>query len=262
MLDHIEQPTPYPDVNVVLDLLLSNVQTVLGANCIGLYLYGSLASGDFDPQSSDIDFVVVTAEKLSSETTASLEEIHTRLNTSGLKWATKLEGSYITQTAFRRYNPSDGPFPCVNAGAFYLAHHESHWIIQRHILREHGVVLAGPKPETLIDAIQPDDIRQAILGFLNEWWLPMLKQPSRLSSMEYQAYAILTMCRALYTLETGTIISKPAAARWAQETLGEQWSTLIHWALRWQTKSPSDSMNKTLDFIRYSLERSHQFERL
>lgn len=32
--------------------------------------------------------------------------------------------------------------------------------------------------------------------------------------------AILTMCRVLHTLEHGTIVSKPVAARWAQAKLG------------------------------------------
>jgi hypothetical protein len=43
---------------------------------------------------------------------------------------------------------------------------------------------------------------------------------------EYQAYAILTMCRALYTLQHGTVVSKSVAARWAQEVLGERWAAL------------------------------------
>ncbi len=60
MLSHIGGPTPYPDVNAVLRLLLEGAQPILGDHFIGLYLYGSLASGDFNPQTSDIDFVVVT----------------------------------------------------------------------------------------------------------------------------------------------------------------------------------------------------------
>jgi hypothetical protein len=43
------------EVNTVLQALLTGAQAVLGEHFIGLYLYGSLASGDFNPQSSDID---------------------------------------------------------------------------------------------------------------------------------------------------------------------------------------------------------------
>ncbi len=45
-------PTPYPDVNAVLHRLLAEVQAVLGERFVGLYLYGSLAGGDFDPDTS------------------------------------------------------------------------------------------------------------------------------------------------------------------------------------------------------------------
>ena len=254
------QPTPYPEVNVVLHELLPGVQSILGDHFIGMYLYGSLASGDFDPQRSDIDFVVVTADELPGNIISALEALHVQLAANSLKWATKLEGSYISQHAFRRYDPNDGPFPCVNVGSFYMARHESHWVIQRHILREHGAVVAGPAPQTLIDPVQANDIKQAVLEFLREWWSPMLDNPARLQSSEYQAYAALTMCRALYTLQHGTVVSKPAAAQWAHEMLGKQWKALVEWALMWPPDPESDNMNETLNFIKFTLERSQQFE--
>jgi predicted nucleotidyltransferase len=105
MSAHITHPTPAPDVNAVLHVLLSEVQTVLENRFIGMYLYGSLASGDFDPGLSDIDFVVVTADELPDEMLPALEAMHPRITASGLKWATKLEGSYIPRQAIRRYDP-------------------------------------------------------------------------------------------------------------------------------------------------------------
>jgi hypothetical protein len=257
---HLTHPTPYPDVNVVLLMLLSSVQTILGNHFIGMYLYGSLAGGDFDPERSDIDFVVVTTDALPDEMVPALEAMHARMSASGLKWATKLEGSYIPQYALRRYDPSDAPCPQINEGSFYVARHGSDWVIQCHTLREHGVMVAGPAPQTLIDPVQPDDLRRAVMGILHEWWAPMLHatRPARLQSSEYQAYAILTMCRALYTLQHGTVVSKPVAARWAQETLGERWAALIERALAWRHDAPLDELNETLDFIRYTLERGQR----
>ena len=57
-------PTPYEDVNEVLALLLARQRAILGEGLVGLYLYGSLATGDFDRESSDIDFVAATAGEL------------------------------------------------------------------------------------------------------------------------------------------------------------------------------------------------------
>jgi hypothetical protein len=214
----------YPDVNVVLGALLSSVQDTLGDYFVGLYLYGSLASGDFDPQRSDIDFVIVTTTELPEELISALEKMHARLAASGLKWAAKLEGTYIPQNALCRYCPDAAPCPCLNEGRFYQARHESDWVIQRYILREKGVAVAGPAVRPMIDPVQPDDIRHGVRGILRGWWVPMVDHPNWLRDSEYQAYAVLTMCRALYTLHYGTIASKPVSARWAQSEVDQQWA--------------------------------------
>jgi len=72
---------------------------ILGNQFIGMYLYGSLASGGFNPETSDIDFLVVTSDELSSERIDALENMHASLAVSGLKWAAKLEGAYIPKHA-------------------------------------------------------------------------------------------------------------------------------------------------------------------
>ena len=47
-------PTPYAEINTLLDRLLLRIQTILGKKLIGLYLFGSLVTGDFDHKSSDV----------------------------------------------------------------------------------------------------------------------------------------------------------------------------------------------------------------
>ncbi|MGB8982888.1 MAG: aminoglycoside adenylyltransferase domain-containing protein [Anaerolineales bacterium] len=251
-------PTSYPDVNEVLNLLLAKVREILGGQFVGMYLYGSLASGDFDPESSDIDFLVATADKLPEETISKLEEMHKLIWATGLKWASKLEGAYVPRQLVRRYDPNGPPCPTVNEGRFYIAGLGSDWIIQRHTLREHGTVLAGPEPKTLIDPVTPEEIRGAVLGVLQEWWFPMLDDPAWLSEhgTEYHAFAILTMCRALYALEHGTVVSKQTAAKWAQTRLGERWARIIEQSIPAQKpgSGQADLLNEALELIRYTKE--------
>ena len=223
-----------------------------------MYLHGSLASGDFDPQRSDIDFVVVTAGALPDACDTALAALHLRLIDSGLHWAAKLEGTYFPQQVLRRYAPSDALYPSLNEGSFYMGGHGSDWVIQSHILREHGIVLAGPAPRELIDPVAPDDLRRAMRSLLREWWAPMLDDTARLRSDEYQAYAILTMCRALYTLETGAVASKPVAARWAQAALDARRMALIERALAWRPGMPLDMLDETLEMIEFTLARSRE----
>lgn len=251
-------PTKYPEINKLLDLLLKNEIQVLGNQLAGMYLYGSLSSGEFDLETSDIDFLVVTSSTLPDKTIAELEAMHHRMWESGSDWAKKLEGSYVPKREIKRQNQRSGACPTVNEGRFYLDNLGSDWIIQRHIVREQGVILAGPDPKTLIDPVSAAELRQAVKGVLNEWWFPMLEDPTwlREHGSEYHAYTILTMCRALYTLENGSIVSKSGAARWVQGKLGEDWSKIIDQALIAQKPSSEhyDLYRNALQLIRITKE--------
>ncbi len=251
--------TPYDDVNIILNILLNGAKEILKEQLVGMYLYGSLSSGDFNPKSSDIDFVVVTESILPDETISALEALHNRIWASGLKWASKLEGSYIPKNLIRRHDPVGLPCPTVNESKFFVDQRGSDWIIQRHVIREYGLVLEGPDPKTLIDFVTPDDIRQAVLGVLREWWFPMLDDPSWLRDHESgdHAFAVITMCRALHALKHGIIVSKPSAAKWAQEELGDEWGRTIEQALAAQSHNGKDHdlYYKALDLIRFTLNK-------
>jgi predicted nucleotidyltransferase len=256
MYTESKHPTQYPDINKILDLLLTRIQEILGNQLVGMYLYGSLSSGDFNPETSDIDFLVVTTSTLSDKAIAELRSMHQRIWKSGQKWASKLEGSYIPKRDIRRHNPHSTPCPTVNEGKFYLDQRGSDWIIQRHVIREQGTVLAGPDPKMLIDPVSPEDIRHAVKGVLQEWRFPMLEDPSWLKNhgSEYHAFAILTMCRALYALQHGTIVSKPVAARWAQKELGDRWSQVIEQSLAQEVDyEDHDLYNESLELIRFTM---------
>lgn len=250
-------PTPYPDVNQVLNLLHDHAKEILRGDFVGMYLYGSLSSGDFNPQTSDIDFLVVTAGILPDEKIAALQAMHEQVWASKLKYASRLEGSYVPKDLIRRHDPLGAPCPTVNEGKFYVDRRGSDWIIQRHVVRELGVVLEGPDPKTLIDPVTPEDIRSAVYGILQEWWFPMLDDPSwlRKRGSNYHGYAVITMCRALHALEHGTVVSKPAAVQWAREVLGTQWHALIEKAVASQSGVDSDFLEETLEFLRLIRER-------
>jgi predicted nucleotidyltransferase len=251
-------PKPYPGVTAVLQELLARVKAILGEQFIGMYLYGSLAAGDFDPDSSDIDFLVATQGELSDPMIAGLERMHLKLASSDSKWAKKLEGAYVPLHALRLYNRDDPARPTINEGHFYLDRQGSDWVIQRHVLREHGATVQGPLLRVYIDPVQPDDLRSAVVDVLRGWWTLMLQEPARLQAPGYQPFAVLSMCRALYTFEHGTIPSKSEAARWAMATLDSEWSALIERAVTGRHDNIIGSINHTLDFIRYTIEQSQK----
>ncbi len=253
------KPTPYPEVNEVLNLLLVNAKKILGEQFVGMYLYGSLSSGDFDPETSDIDFLVVTSEPLPIEKIAALEEMHKQDWATSPKRALELEGSYVPKELIRRHDPDGVPCPTVNEGKFYVDQRGSDWIIQRHVVRKYGVIVEGPDPKTLIDFVSPDEIRGSVLGVLHEWWFPMLEDPSwlREHGNKYQAFAVITMCRVLHALESGTVTSKPKSVRWAREKLGSPWPELIDKAVAAsKDENEENFLDATLDFIRFVKDRT------
>jgi hypothetical protein len=83
------------------------------------------------------------------------------------------------------------------------------------------------------------------------WWSPPFPEFERFTSREYQAYAVLTVRRALYTLQYGAVVSKPIAACWALAALDKQWAALIERAQAWPREPQPDNLDETLRFILY-----------
>lgn len=255
-------PTLHPDVNEILVRLLADVREILVSQFVGMYLFGSLANGGFD-KDSDIDILVVTADDLPEETFTALRILHETIATVDSPWAVQLEVSYIPKTALRRYNPPDNCHPHLDRGPRERLHsmrHDSDWVIQRHILRERGLTITGPDPKSLIDPVSPADLKWAVADIMNSWIKGFLDDPHLLESRGYQSYTVLTLCRILHTWEHGVIVSKPAAAEWAKQTLPPEWSPLIEraWLGRQSPglKADPGDLRETLEFIRYTLERT------
>lgn len=253
MPDDSLPPTPYAQVNAVLHSLLKEVQAILVDRFVGLYLYGSLSSGDFNPRRSDIDFVVVTDGFLDDETIASLGKMHAKMAGSGDKWASKLEGAYLPQQLLGEADPQGAKVPQINEAEFYQAALGSDWVIQYHTLREQAVVVAGPSLHQMLEPTSPQALRQAVVNVLKEWWAPMLADNQRLQCSDYQAYAVLTMCRALYTLRVGGVPTKTSAARWARQTLDQKWHSLIEWAVEYPVDQ-AVRLDEVMELLRYTLE--------
>lgn len=257
----LSTPTPYRDVNMLLQDFLVRIQVILKEKLVGFYLYGSLSLGDFNTGSSDIDFLIVTTEELSGKVLDELRQMHSSIAMSKKPYAQRLEGSYISRAAMQRYDPDNARHPSIGADwEFQIGKHGINWILERHIVRERGVIVWGPSPRTFIDPVSPHELRRAVYEQLGDFWQQQLTgpEPEWLRPRNYQAFAILTMCRALYTLSRGDIVSKPAAAAWGLQTLDASWWPLIERALIWRHQHDKNDLTETLAFIRFALTLSRE----
>lgn len=254
-------PIPYPDVNQILNLLFTDVKDILGNQMTGMYLFGSLANGDFD-EYSDVDILFITDAIISEETFSELYRMHESISNLDSTWAIQLEVSYIPRDAIRLFDPADNRHPHIDRGPeekLHIMQHDEDWIIQRYILRKRGITVSGPNPETLIAPVSPADLRMAVSDMMRNRFQSFLDDRDRIKSLGYQSYIVLTLCRVLYTYEHGEIVSKPAAAGWAKQSLGTEWIGLIDraWSGR-QTPgldARAEDIDSTLDLIRYTLEQ-------
>jgi hypothetical protein len=256
----------HPEVKEVLDILLTEVRSILASQFVGMYLYGSLTTGDFD-RASDVDFVVVTESALTEPLFSALHAMHLRIAQLDNWCATQLEGSYIPREALRRFDPQRvfyyhidrGPGEELKRmqveGAALSQAWWGGWVVLRSNLYKCGITLAGPPLQTLLEPVTTEDLRQATLANLYGWAEPMLANPAIIDSRGYQSYIVLTLCRMLYTLHFGKLVSKGQAADWAKGYLGKRWTGLIEraWADRQTPSQPLSPqvVNETLKLIQF-----------
>ena len=236
------------------------MRQILGDRLIAAYLFGSATRDDFDRE-SDIDVVVVTAGSLSDDAFEDLQELHTRIAETESPFANQIEVSYIPMKAIRRYNPPDVHHPRLDRGtgeSLHMMSHDADWVVQRHLIREHGVVLFGPPPHTLIDPVSSEDMQSAMRELMEEWLAPLIENPPFVRTRGYQSFLVLSTCRILYTLDRGEVISKRDAALWGQEALDQRWRSLIEtsWIGRQNPDEPprQQDLADTWNFIRYAVE--------
>ncbi len=220
-------PTPYPQLNHVLQDLVASVRTVLNANFVATYLQGSFALGDFDLH-SDVDFIVVIADELAEAEVHGLQEVHQRIYDLDIPWAQHLEGSYFPRKVLRDTASS-------NKLLWYLDHGSNSLIQSTHcntalvrsVIREHGIILAGPAPALLVDPISVETLRRHILATIHDWGQEILSDPAPYNNRFYQGFITLNYCRMLHDLHRGRPGSKLAGATWAKANLDPCWQGLI-----------------------------------
>jgi len=229
--------TPYDDINVLLESLLSQFLHVLQQQLVGVYLYGSLTAGDFDHESSDIDLLVATRTDISKAEFEALDAVHRDFAIANPEWDNRIEVAYLSVTALQTFKTETSRIAVISPGEpFHMKDAGRDYLQNWYAVREIGKTLVGPLPTAVIAPITQDEFVHAVRVYVK--WVGDKVGRSR----KGQAYAILTMCRALHVHRLGMQASKRQAALWAQKELPE-WSPLIQNALAWRAAWRDESVN-------------------
>lgn len=249
--------TPYPSVNAVLDLLLAQIQAILGDKLVGLYLYGSLVTGDFDLAASDIDLLAATASDIAEQEFARLQHMHDDFARHHQEWDERIEVAYLSAAALKTFRQHLSKIAVISPGEpFHFKEAGSDWLLNWYIVRERGIALYGPSPKLLIDPISKTEYIRSVQAYANEW----RERIEHARRRGQQAYAILTLCRACYAVTNGEFASKKQAAAWAEREWPE-WSSLIRQALAWRAASRDvdvehdATLPQTRRFVRFAVNQ-------
>lgn len=232
------QYSSFPQANVVLDLLIDGVSEILREEFIGIYLYGSLVTGDFDLAISDLDLVVIMTQPLDDERFHLLNQLHQNVVNTFPEWEDRLELAYVSRHTLKSFRKQTSRIGIISPGEpFHQIDAGADWLISWYALRKNGIALRGPKIKTLVDPISLSEYLLAVRQHIEAYQ----KSINAGESKPYLSYVVLTTARGLYTLQMGFPTSKIKAAAWAAATY-PKWAELIMNALLWRSNPAADEL--------------------
>jgi hypothetical protein len=224
-----------PTLAGTLRRLTTALDQIFGSSLVGAYLHGSLTQGGFDPARSDVDCIVVVRRDL---THTQFRKLAAWLADSAKvdDWISRLQMQILLRGRLLRQDTRGALY---QFGVLRRSGSDGNPIIWRNVLAS-GVTLAGPSPETFLPPIT-DRMMFAALRREIDYLRTELDDPASpwRDRRFYRAYAVLTLCRILYSNATDDVVSKRRAARWARRTLPKRWHSLIQMAVASDTGEPT-----------------------
>ncbi len=245
---------PQPVKKKVEDILAFFRET-LGDNLTGFYLHGSLTMGCFNPDNSDIDFLVVAGQKLTVPQKQAIIAFFQKIDNG----KASPEMSIITEESLKNLvYPS--PFELhysSSARDFYTSGKVS-WEEQRFdtdlvahymAIRKRGICLYGKPVKEVFPDIPPEMFIASLVQDLH--WIRQ-----EISRLPFR-HVVLNPCRALAYINEGKFMSKKEGGEWAFHHLPQKYATLIENALAAYSGIdviPPPTMDVLSEFIDYAIK--------
>lgn len=221
----------------IIDRLIDELMAILTGDLVGIYLYGSLISGDFEIAVSDIDLVVVLKAELDERQFQMLQLMHAYVVRDHPEWHDRLELAYISRRALKTFRVATSTIGIISPGEpFHLIQAGDDWLISWYDLRQNGIALQGPPIQSLIDPIPERDWLDAV----REHICAYRGSVKDAADIKFLSYIVLTVARGVYTLAHGRAASKVKAAAWARAGY-PRWSGLVARALQWRLSARTES---------------------
>ena len=210
----------------------TSYEAILGENLVGIYVHGSIAFGCFDPQVSDIDFLVVVKNPLSVPIKKQMLETLLVLTPHCPKKG--LEMSVVLARNCRPFvYPTPYEFHFSNAHItrakrdpveYCTNFHGTDKDLAAHItvIRAVGQVLCGTPIDAVFGEVPPQDYLDSIRYDVENAVEDIVEHP---------VYVILNLCRVVAYLREGLVLSKKEGGEWGLMRLPDRYHPILQSAL-------------------------------
>jgi hypothetical protein len=191
------------DIAVLLDHLRDGL--LARGDLVGLYLYGSLTTGDFSPARSDIDVVVMVQREPDKAAISDLRQLHTSLAGSGGGAAGRLHCLYI---------PIETAADPAPLRTYWYGDRMTQWqlkVMTQAELMAVGLALSGPWPPPGLRPVPTPAIQAAVHEEITGYWRRIARQRRCWWQDSWVVFGLTVLPRAEAVLTTGDLITKSEA---------------------------------------------------
>ncbi|GLU50368.1 nucleotidyltransferase domain-containing protein [Nocardiopsis ansamitocini] len=238
----------HPQARTVAEAFLLDADQEAPGLVEGLYLTGSVALGDYRPRTSDVDFVVVTRQRLDCAQNAALRRVHSRMRSRFPH--PQFNGIHVAWDDLTHDPQHCGPVASVLGGRFRTRAGADVNPVTWHVLAERGVPVRGPHPLELDVWDERASLQAWSLGSLDQHWRRWRAKAGRLVTPRGLAalgslapsWSVLSVSRLHFTLRTGEITSKSGAGFYALHAFPDRWERIVNECLRVRRNSALPSL--------------------
>lgn len=238
---------------IINELKMDLIETFL-TKITAIYIHGSIVTENFRAKSSDIDYLVLLSNELDEIEVETLKEIHRSLVSKHGHWGKKLEGSYVLRSEVLNENPPLKPRLYYNDMFLRYEVYGLEWIFEQYILKNYGVAIYETDSKVFFKEISPDTIKEASMNLLMREWLPKIKNTDYNWTNEYLVYGVLSVCRLIYSIETGSIKSKLDSASYVS-SIYDEYAEVIKKSSDWNNGDDFEYKEDTRNFIAKVIRR-------
>lgn len=196
-----------PDIAVLLSRLGDGLAA--RGDLVGVYAYGSLATGDFSPACSDIDVIVMLEREPDKASLQELAQLHVAVASSSPA-AARLHCLYVPVEA------GSDPDRLHNYwyGDSWHGNRMTQWqlkVMTRAELMSAGVALYGPWPPPGITPVPIEDVQAAVHEEISGYWRRIAGRRKIWLQDSWVDHGLVVLPRAEALLAKGDLITKSAA---------------------------------------------------